>query len=241
MKSLRWIALVLATTWACAAVAYAGDNSGKAAAATSADGCCGGGGATTTAAANPHAACPMGSAACAATMKGHCTAAMRAQCVKAASATADAGSGCPFHAGALAMTGARCELKSASTGDDCAVCADEAACQDELRATGVRAQVVVLKNGAMVVYTAASPRGVRALQASLKRHNEHIMRALEAGGASLCDECKVFRGAYASGKFEREVVNVRNGAQVLLTSSDRRIVNRIHDMTGALALARARS
>jgi hypothetical protein len=37
----------------------------------------------------------------------------------------------------------------------------------------------------------------------------------------------------ASGKFSRELVNVKTGAQVLLTSNDREIVRRIHDMTGA--------
>jgi len=245
MKSLRVIALVLAVSCWSAALAHAGDCS-SASAAKGGDACCGahstsGASATAASTGNAHGACPMSASQCTAAMKAQCTAAMRAQCARGAAMT-KAGSGCPFHAATLAMNNGRCDMKGVMAHDDCAVCADEAVCLDELRATGARSQVVSLRNGSMIVYTADSPGGVRALQASMRNHNETIMRALAAGSdASLCDECKAFRGAMASGKFSREVVNVKNGCQILLTSSDRNIVHRIHDMTGALALARTKS
>ena len=130
---------------------------------------------------------------------------------------------------------------AAAAHGDCAVCTDQAACEEDVRALSAHAQVVALRNGAMIVYTAETPESVRALQAALARHNALIMGALAANGdANLCGGCKSFRGAMASGKFSRELVNGKNGAQVLLTSDDREIVQRIHDMTAASA-ARTKS
>jgi hypothetical protein len=143
---------------------------------------------------------------------------------------------CSMHPGAGGKTDA-----AAAAHMDCAVCSDEMACDDEVRGLNAHAQVVALRNGAMIVYTADTPETVRALQASVARHNEHILNSLATSSeASLCGGCKSFRGAMASGKFSRELVNVKNGAQVLLTSSDRAIVQRIHDVTGAQA-ARTKS
>ncbi len=140
---------------------------------------------------------------------------------------------CAMHATAAAA--GKGDVVAAAHGD-CAVCADQAACEDDVRGLNAHAQVVALRNGAMIVYTAETPETVRALQAALARHNELVMGALAANGdANLCGGCKLFRGAMASGKFSRELVNVKTGAQVLLTSSDRAIVQRIHDMTSAPA------
>jgi hypothetical protein len=149
---------------------------------------------------------------------------------------------CMGTAGAMAASG-RCETKGASAHNaDCSVCLDEATCDESLRGMGVRSQVLELRNGAMIVYTADSPAGVRSLQATVARYNDHIMSSYTNGSdARLCGECKAFRGAMASGKFTRELVNVRNGCQILLTSSDKHIVERIHDMANAPVAARVKS
>ena len=47
----------------------------------------------------------------------------------------------------------------------------------------------------------------------------------------LCPECKALRGAVASGKLHREVVNVERGCMTLLTSNDKLVVEKIRAMT----------
>ena len=236
MKHLRLVAIVLAALAWTAATAVACDMNKGASASGSAKGSCA-----------DHAT------ATAASAKGSCS-----DHAAAAAAGCPAASGCPMggkaarvNASAAAMGGSCCGAKgaSASKGCDmsganaaCAVCLDEATCANDLRMTGVRSQVVALRNGAMIVYTAENGESVRALQATVARYNEHIMNSYaSSNGASLCGECKAFRGAMASGKFTRELVNVKNGCQILLTSSDRTIVHKIHDMTGAQVAARIRS
>jgi len=133
-------------------------------------------------------------------------------------------------------------MHAAGAHGDCSVCSDESECSNQLRAAGARAQVVSLRNGTMIVYTTETPANVHALQTTMARYHEHIMSALASGSdASLCPECKALRGAMQSGKFSREIINVRNGCQILLTSSDRNVVRRIHDMTGAQVAARTKS
>ena len=128
---------------------------------------------------------------------------------------------------------------SASAAMECAVCAEGASCDEDVNAAGAHRQVVALKNGAMLVYTADGPEGVRALQASVARHNATLMAVLAGQRAGkLCSHCKPLRGAMASGKLVREVVNVQRGAQIVITSTDRATVQRIHDMTGAQVAAR---
>ena len=225
MKQLRLFAFVLSALVCATSLAFAGDEctAGGTKAAKNARGagssdCCARGSAS---AASAHASCPMRGTAAAA-----------------------AGS-CAMHGNAAATmaAGARCDMKHAGAHTDCAVCSDETACDDELRGLNAHAQVVELRNGTMIVYTTDSPENVRALQVALARHNERIMNALAAGSgeAGLCGGCKSFRGAMASGKFSRELVNVKTGAQVLLTSSDRTIVRQIHDMTGTQLAARSKS
>ena len=256
MKHPRLVTLVLAVSAisaCCALLAFAGGAGKGSKPAGSAD-CCGAKGTTAAASAACPASmsCPAGSA--------QCTAAQRAQCAKnmktkgAAStgtcsmhsASATAASNCSMAgkpgaaAGTCAMHAAagaagKGDMAAAAHGD-CAVCTDQAACDEDVRALNAHAQIVPLRNGAMIVYTAETPESVHALQAALARHNELIMSALAANGdASLCGGCKSFRGAMASGKFSRELVNVKSGAQVLMTSNDPAIVQRIHDMTNAPA------
>lgn len=122
-------------------------------------------------------------------------------------------------------------LKAAA--HDCAACADWTGCEQDVHSLGAKAQVVALKNGAMIVYTTDSPADVRALQSTVTKRHERLLAALSAGGAkNLCPECKALRGAIASGKLHREVVNVERGCMTLLTSNDESVVTRIRAMTG---------
>jgi len=150
---------------------------------------------------------------------------------------------CPYHVSATlaAPAGTHGGLHALADPSSCPVCVDEAMCDDELRAAGARAQMLSLRNGAMIVYTADDPARVRGLQAAVSRHNQRVLSALSGSGANLCSDCKKLRGALASGKYVREVVNVERGCQLLLTSSDPRIVQQIHEMTGPPLAARTKS
>jgi hypothetical protein len=125
---------------------------------------------------------------------------------------------------------------------DCDACADMSACERELTALGATSQVVPLKNGIMLVFTTDSPARVRAVQAALAHRSERMSRMTLAGeSAHLCNECKQMRGAAASGKLQREVVNIEGGALTLMTSTDPKIVARLHDMAGVPVAARIKS
>ena len=114
---------------------------------------------------------------------------------------------------------------------DCDACADMADCEAELHGSGTRVQMVPLKNGLMFVYTASSPGKVNALQSSLARRTERLNQLVSAGEkAHLCAECKAMRGAIASGKLNREVVNIEGGALTLMTSNDPAMVSKIYAM-----------
>ncbi len=242
MKLARLIAIVLcASAWS-ASMAFAGsDACAKGAHATAAKPS---GSAHVSAAANAcpsTASCPMGSAQCTAEMRAKCTADMRTKGTSASAAAAKGSSCCsPGASTSAANAKGSCGMGAAAM-HDCSVCGDEATCDNELRSAGVRSQVVALRNGAMIVYTADNAEGVRALQATVARYNDHIMSAYSSGDAALCGGCKSFRGAMASGKFTRELVNVKTGCQILLTSTDKNLVRRIHDMTGAQVASREHS
>ncbi len=112
---------------------------------------------------------------------------------------------------------------------DCDACADMADCEAELQGSGTKVQMVPLKNGVMFVYTASSPGKVSALQSSLARRTERLNQIVSAGEkAHLCAECKAMRGAIASGKLNREVVNIEGGALTLMTSGDPSMVSKIY-------------
>ncbi len=114
---------------------------------------------------------------------------------------------------------------------DCDACADMAIAYQELEAAGTRTQVVPLKNGVMFVYTAESPGHVSAVQTAMARRNERLAQIVSAGDkAHLCPECKEIRGAVASGRMTREVVNIEGGALTLMTSNDPALVAKIHAM-----------
>jgi hypothetical protein len=122
---------------------------------------------------------------------------------------------------------------AAAAAHDCAACESWINCEQDVRSLGATAQVVPLKNGVMVVYTADSPGDVRVLQSAVAKRNDRMLTALAAGSSlKLCDQCKQLRGAMASGKLYREVVNVERGCMTLMTSNDRGVVEKIRAMNG---------
>ena len=159
-----------------------------------------------------------------ASMKHTATAASASCSMKKNATTAmAAGSKCSSHGNTSAMAHG-----------DCSACEDLAMCEEGVRSSGARSKVVALKNGAMVVYTADSPENVRAVQTTVARGNEQMLSAMKASkDGKLCNDCRSMRGAMASGKLHREVVNVESGCMTLITSTDRAIVQKIHAMTGA--------
>ena len=126
---------------------------------------------------------------------------------------------------------------------DCEACVDMTECNGQLDAAGAHRQAVRLKNGIMYVYTADSPRSVNAVQAAVTRRSERMVHFASAGAKTrLCPECKVMRGAMASGKLNREIVNIEGGALTLITSNDPAVVAKIHAMTDdKVAAARVKS
>jgi hypothetical protein len=116
---------------------------------------------------------------------------------------------------------------------DCDACADMAFCEGEVKSLGATVQIVPLKNGVMYVYTAADPRNVHAVQASMLRRNDRMLSLLAAGDkAHLCPSCKSVRGAIASGKMNRELVNIEGGCLTLMTSNDPATLSKIYSMAG---------
>ena len=223
MKQLRLVALVLAVSaWGAASASACDTPKSASAASAGSKGCCASGTTATAASASGHA----------------CSPEMAAHCAKGAKMTM-AGGSCQMH-GASMASASHCEMHGLANHTDCAVCVDEAGCENEVHAMGARSQVVPLKNGAMLVFTAEAPKDVRALRAAVARHNDRVVTVLSGGDSGLCSDCKRLRGAMASGKLVREVVNVEHGCQVIITSSDRAIVQQIHEMTGAQLAARVK-
>ena len=169
-----------------------------------------------------------------------------AQGAKKPSAVA-AGSSCSASKGAASTTagydavvtggGASCGGKGvgAMTGNSahgCDACADMAMCESELKSAGSQYQVVPLKNGVMYVYTATDARDVRSVQTAISRRTDRINSLASVQGAKLCPDCKRMRGAMASGKLTREVVNIEGGSISLVTSSDPTMVAKLYAMAG---------
>lgn len=168
----------------------------------------------------------------------HCgsAAASSGACAHGAMHTTAANDGCKGYG--MAATAA-----AVAVHQDCDACADMAACERELTALGATSQIVPLKNGVMLVFTTDTPARVRAVQTALARRSERMAHMTTAGvSAHLCNECKAMRGAAASGKLQREVVNIEGGALTLMTSNDPKVVARLHDMSGTqLAAAHVRN
>jgi hypothetical protein len=133
----------------------------------------------------------------------------------------------------MAAAGMICAEHMGGVAHDCSACEAWADADQAVRALGAKMQVVSLKNGAMIVYTADTNAGVKAIQTLIAKRSDKMTTALSAStDKKLCDECKALRGAMASGKLHREVVNVERGCLTLITSDDRAIVQKIRAMTG---------
>ena len=129
------------------------------------------------------------------------------------------------------------KMADASEHADCDGCADMSHCAQEISVAGGRVQIVPLKNGVMYVYTAESSAGVRAVQAAVSHRNDRLTAWTTAGDhVKLCSECKLMRGAAASGKLNREVVSIEGGCLTLMTSSDPAIVTRLHEIAAQSAV-----
>ena len=176
----------------------------------------------------------------------------------AASVSASGKDACCAGKASAASAGACATMKSASAGqcsghgmgamasstmhDDCDACLDMANCNDALDAAGAHRQSVWLKNGVMYIYTADTQRNVSAVQVAVARRGERMARFASAGeSARLCPECKSMRGAMASHKLTREVVNIEGGSLTLVTSSDPRMVEKLHAMAEPRVAARTKS
>lgn len=152
------------------------------------------------------------------------------------------GAGCSSHGAAkssatAAGAGGSCGSHGAKTTtmahSDCVGCADMAFCDGETRDLGATVQVVPLKNGVMYVYTAENATKVHAVQASLGRRHDSMSGLMTAGDkAKLCPSCKTVRGAIASGKLNREFVNIEGGCLTLMTSEDPATVSKIYSLAG---------
>jgi hypothetical protein len=225
------------TTTAAAAGDCAAHGTKTAAAGT--DGCCAGKGttsATTAAAMKSGSSCSMHGATTTAAAAG-------AGCGTQGAKSTSASHGCPDHnvSAMAAGLGSNCdghEKSGAAAHMDCDACDDLSTCDAELQAAGATMQTVPIKNGVMFVYTAKAAGGVNAIQSVMSRRTEHLSRIVSSGSkARLCDDCKSMRGAMASGRLVREVVNIEGGALVLVTSVDPTLVKRIRDLADASKMA----
>jgi len=236
MKSLRLLAVALLACACTASAALACDNqkSAKAGAATAGNAVVASARSTSKVPAVPaEGGCSAQAMTATAGDPAPCTAAMRAACAKHGATAFDHCAGHGASTAVAAGVGMKCSAHMSAVVHECAACGDWMEMDQAAQAIGARSQVVPLKNGAMIVYTADSPARVRALQNMVAKRNDKMMAALAAGSdAKLCDECKQLRGAMASGKLHREVVNVERGCMTLITSNDRGVVQKIRAMTG---------
>ena len=157
-----------------------------------------------------------------------------ASCGTAAASAAGGAEHCAAmkHSATAAVAGMKCSAHMSAVAQACSACEDWSSCEQDVRSLGAKAQVVSLKNGAMIVYTADRKSDVNALQSVVAKRNDKMVAALSAGSdKKLCDDCKQLRGAMASGKLHREVVNVERGCMTLITSNDRAVVQKIRAMT----------
>jgi hypothetical protein len=174
-----------------------------------------------------------------------CTGAKGASAVTASNTGTSKSSGCASHGAtagydhcgmkgaSTAVAGLRCTEHQNGVAHDCSVCDDWIQMDKDARAIGARSQVVALKNGAMILFTADTPAQVAKLQTLVARRNERMTASFAGNSdAKLCDDCKHLRGAIASGKLNREIVNVERGVMALVTSNDPAVVQRIRNMTG---------
>lgn len=137
--------------------------------------------------------------------------------------------------GSSCSGGAKHSTMASKTG--CAICDEYAACDEKLTIAGASTQVVPLKNGVMFVYTSEAANRTHAVQAAVHRRNDRIAEISTAGvEVPLCDGCKAMRGAMASGKLHREVVNIEGGSLTLVTSEDPDVVRTLQQYSGVTAV-----
>ena len=161
---------------------------------------------------------------------------------------AGANGSCGYKGAKTTATAGQCSghgmtsMAALSSHTDCEACSDMSDCNGQLEAAGAHRQAVRLKNGIMYVYTADSPRTVSAVQAAVSRRADRMVHFASAGEKTrLCAECKAMRGAMASGKLTREVVNIEGGTLTLITSNDPTVVAKIHAMADDKVSARVKS
>jgi hypothetical protein len=135
------------------------------------------------------------------------------------------------------LTGSSCSSGKTSntmaSKSGCVICDENASCDERLTIAGAVTQVVPLKNGVMFVYTANVENKAHAVQAAVHRRNDRIAEIASTGGdVALCDGCKSMRGAMASGKLRREVVNVEGGSLTLVTSEVPSVVKALQEYSG---------
>lgn len=151
-----------------------------------------------------------------------------------------AASGCAGH-GARGAEFKSADARTAEKREDCDACKDMEACAEQLSANGAQLQVVSLKNGVMFVYTTDTPQRARAIQMAMARRTERLTSLAASGDrARLCPDCKVIRGAMASGKLSRETQNIDGGCITLMTSNDAAVVAKLHSMAGASSSGRTK-
>ncbi len=234
MKQLRLVASLAAVVcmgWAVYAIACPGEKTSAASSSKSA--CSAKGTSATTAAMNGGACCAAGASATTAAMKsGSCP----AKGTSASMASADGSCSAHGSKGAMSAAGSGCcaggaGAKTAMNG--CEACDEISMCGHSMSNVSASVNVVRIKNGLMYVYTADAPARVQTVQAELGRRNEHVAAIMAGGDKSrLCPECKELRGALASGKLTRELVNVEGGCLLLVTSTDKTVVNKLHSIGG---------
>jgi hypothetical protein len=137
-------------------------------------------------------------------------------------ASAASGHSCSAHAsGASAMA------------HGCDACDDMMTTGEQLRGLGTQIQALPLKNGVMFVYTTDAPTNVRVVQTAMARRNDRLVAIAASGDkATLCSECKTLRGALASGKLKREIVNIEGGCMTIMTSTDPSMVSKLQGLAG---------
>jgi hypothetical protein len=162
--------------------------------------------------------------------------------------SASAGASCGTQSSAMAADAGHCKghgmmtTAAKSSHADCDACTDMSACSDRLDAAGAHRQMVRLKNGVMFVYTADSPGEINAVQAAVAQRASRIAQLASMGDkAHLCSECKLIRGAMASGKLNREIVNIEGGSLTLMTSSDPSVVAKLHELVNEVPSAKVAS
>lgn len=247
MKSLRLLAfgLLVCAAVLSVSVAFAGSSASCSMHAKGAS--------ATTASVAPHGGCTVSQtratsagAACTRDMAAQCTPEMREACAKNPKVAAAMGCDPSGTHATTASAGGKCDMKSTSSAagmvckahlssaaHDCDACEEWLGSDKDVRSIGGKVQVVSLKNGVMLVYTAEKASDVRSLQSAVAKRNEQLTVTLsDASHAKLCDDCKHIRGAVASGKLHREVVNIERGCMTLITSDDRAVVQRIRSMSG---------